>query len=141
MIKEDCINRKPSIPNEWKSEFKDVDDFIDYIWDRVDTSDFEDGYTSPVKNAETNEWFKITASDKREELHDLFVEMINREKVPSVTSHIKKGHWIGHGANGFYGKCSECGQSIQVDAWYANNMKYCPNCGAKMKTKSESEEK
>lgn len=82
---EDCISRTPSIPKEWQDVFKDVDEFIEYIWDRVDTSDFEDGYTSPVTNAEPNEWFKVTASDKREQLYDLFVEMIERKNVPSVT--------------------------------------------------------
>ena len=76
---EDCVSREPSIPKEWKDSFKDVDDFIEFIWDRVDTSDFEDSYTSPVANAEPNELFKVTASDKREQLYDLFVEMIKRE--------------------------------------------------------------
>lgn len=82
---EDCISRTPSIPKEWQDVFKDVDEFIEYIWDRVDISDFEDGYTSPVTNAEPNEWFKVTASDKREQLYELFVEMIERKNVPSVT--------------------------------------------------------
>lgn len=81
---DDCVSRKPSIPKEWQDSFKDVDDFIEFIWDRVDTSDFEDSYTSPVKNAEPNELFKVTASDKREQLYDLFVEMIKRDKVPPV---------------------------------------------------------
>lgn len=82
---DDCVSRTPSIPKEWQDSFKDVDDFIEYIWDRVDTSDFEDSYTSPVINAEPNELFKVTASDKREQLYDLFVEMIKRDKVSPVT--------------------------------------------------------
>lgn len=82
---DDCVSREPSIPKEWQDTFKDVDDFIEYIWDRVDTSDFEDSYTSPVVNAEPNELFKVTASDKREQLYDLFVEMIKRDNMPPVT--------------------------------------------------------
>lgn len=81
----DYINRTTSIPKEWQDVFKDVDEFIEFIWDRVDTSDFEDSYTSPVINAEPNELFKVTASDKREQLYDLFVEMVKRKNVPSVT--------------------------------------------------------
>lgn len=81
----DCVSQERSIPKEWQNSFKDVDDFIEYIWDRVDTSDFEDSYTSPVINAEPNELFKVTASDKREQLYDLFVEMIKRDNLPSVT--------------------------------------------------------
>lgn len=91
---EDCISRTPSIPKEWQDVFKDVDEFIEYIWDRVDTSDFEDGYTSPVTNAEPNEWFKVTASDKREQLYELFVEMIERKNVPSVTPQEPKTGYI-----------------------------------------------
>lgn len=91
---EDAVSRTPNIPKEWQDSFKDVDDFIEYIWDRVDTSDFEDSYTSPVANAEPNELFKVTASDKREQLYDLFVEMIKRDKAPSVTPTRKKGKCI-----------------------------------------------
>lgn len=80
---DDCVSREPSIPKEWQDSFKDVDDFIEYIWDRVDTSDFEDSYTSPVANAEPNELFKVTASDKREQLYDLFVKMIKGDKYKS----------------------------------------------------------
>lgn len=42
------------------------------------------------------------------------------------------GHWIGKDISGtnFYGKCSECGQEFQIDAWYTQNMNYCPNCGS-----------
>lgn len=91
---EDCISRTPSIPKEWQDVFKDVDEFIEYIWDRVDTSDFEDGYTSPVTNAEPNEWFKVTASDKREQLYELFVEMIERKNVPSAAPQKPKTGYI-----------------------------------------------
>lgn len=91
-LRVDCINRTPSIPKEWQDVFKDVDEFIEFIWDRVDTSDFEDSYTSPVMNAEPNELFKVTASDKREQLYDLFVEMIERKNVPSATP--QEPSWI-----------------------------------------------
>ncbi len=85
------MSREAFIPKEWQDTFEDVDDFIEYIWDKVDTSDFEDSYTSPVVNAEPNELFKVTASDKREQLHDLFVEMIKRKNAPSVTP---KSRWV-----------------------------------------------
>jgi len=134
----DCVSRTPSIPKEWQDTFKDVDEFIAYIWDRVDTSDFEDSYTSPVINAEPNELFKITASEKREELYDLFVEMIERNNVPSVTpQEPRKGHWIDD-------KCSVCGKGtedlISSREWYKNEEpNFCPFCGAKMVEPQESE--
>lgn len=105
LVVEDCVSREPSIPKEWQDTFKDVDDFIEYIWDRVDTSDFEDSYTSPVVNAEPNELFKVTASDKREQLYDLFVEMIKRDKVPPVTP--------------TYENCKDC----QYYEWYSTDGK------------------
>ena len=76
---DDCVSREPSIPKEWKDSFKDIDDFIEYIWDRVDLSDYETSYMSPVAYAEPNELFKVTASDKQEQLYDLFEKMIKRE--------------------------------------------------------------
>ena len=54
-ICEDVIARKPEIPDEWKDVFTDVDDFIKYIWERVDTRDFEDSYNPATFNAEPNE--------------------------------------------------------------------------------------
>lgn len=90
-MRKEYIEREAHIPKEWKDVFKDVDDFIEYIWDRVDTSDFEDSYIPTVTNAEPNEYFKETSDDKREQLHDLFVEMIKREHVTTkVTIFINK---------------------------------------------------
>lgn len=137
---EDAVSRQANIPKEWQDTFKDVDDFIEYIWDRVDTSDFEDNFTSPVANAEPNELFKVTASDKREQLYDLFVEMITRENAPSVTPTRKRGKWIcvHHIENKITydsWKCSECQHdfnSEEESMVYFNEYKYCPNCGAEM---------
>lgn len=135
---EDCISRMPSIPKEWQDVFKDVDEFIEYIWDRVDTSDFEDGYTSPVTNAESNEWFKVTASEKREQLYELFVEMIERKNMPSVTpQNPRKGHWEvvsdGYSDNAYICECSECKDTVWVYKDADRKWNYCPNCGADMR--------
>jgi len=126
---DDCVSREPSIPKEWQDTFKDVDEFIEYIWDRVDTSDFEDSYISPVVNAEPNELFKVTANDKREQLYDLFVEMIKRKNVPPVTPTRKSGlHWIERFDNeSMWLECPHC----HMDSIAAYN--YCPNCGASFK--------
>ena len=46
------------------------------------------------KTSIPKEWqgtFKVTASDKREQLHDLFVEMITRENAPCVAPTHKCG--------------------------------------------------
>jgi DNA-directed RNA polymerase subunit RPC12/RpoP len=55
----------------------------------------------------------------------------------------EKGKWLNKDASGyrFYGKCSECGQEFCLNAWYAQNMKYCPNCGCRMIGVQESEDK
>lgn len=126
---EDCVSREASIPEEWKDTFKDVDDFICFIWDRVDTSDFENSYISTVVNAEPNEFFKVTASDKREQLYDLFVEMITRENAPSVKPARKVGKWSEEYMGCMYDVCSECGQKVTTGFF---KFKYCPCCGARM---------
>lgn len=132
---EDAVSRTPNIPKEWQDTFKDADDFIEYIWDRVDTSDFEDNYTSPVANAEPNELFKVTASDKREQLYDLFVEMIKRDKAPSVAPTRKKGKWIfsktifdKHGCTAECPSCHKKWKTYDEIRWRKEN-KFCPNCG------------
>ena len=126
---EDAVSRQASIPKEWQDTFKDVDDFIEYIWDRVDTSDFEE---SPVANAEPNELFKVTASDKREQLYDLFVEMITRENAPSVTPIRKEGYWIEVNANMYTcSNCSHCFTIVPEDN-RIQQFNYCPNCKTKM---------
>lgn len=133
-----AINRKAVIPKEWQDIFGDVDEFIEYIWDRVDTSDFKDSYTSPVVNAEPNELFRVTASDKREQLHDLFVEMIKRENAPSVAPTRKKGKWmvyplIDEGRVELV--CPICGDTFirAVDS----KPHFCENCGADMRGDEE----
>ena len=133
----DCVSRTPSIPKDWQDTFKDVDDFIEYIWDRVDTSDFEDSYTSPVINGEVNESFKVTSSDKREQLYELFVEMITRSNMPSVTPIRPKGHWIEYGWNdngiARWGiKCDHCYKKYKYGGEIWGKANFCPNCGAIM---------
>ena len=126
---EDCISRTPNIPKEWQDTFKDVDEFIAFVWDRVDTSDFEDSYTSPVFNAEPNELFKVSASDKREQLYELFVEMIYRKKAISVKPKTEKCKWIR------YDYRTICPKNHDVNNPYwripenAEYLKYCPYCG------------
>jgi len=75
---------------------------------------------------------------KRYDELDRVIEEIKKVITPQP----KTGHWIGRDASGtnFYGKCSCCGQEIQIDAWFTANMNYCPNCGAKMIEPQESEE-
>lgn len=53
---------------------------------------------------------------------------------PHVAPVRKKGKWLNKDTSGyhFYGRCSECGQEFVIDAWYTENMKYCPACGARM---------
>ena len=60
-------------------------------------------------------------------------ELVN-EKMKDIVVERKKGKWLNKDTSGyyFYGKCSECGQEFCVNVWYTQNMKHCPNCGARM---------
>jgi hypothetical protein len=107
----DCVRREPSIPKGWQDlfdeyELEDVDDFIEFIWERVDTSDFEDDYRGNpfTMNTEPNECFKVTADDKRYELYELFREIIKRETAPAVEPELR---WIPIEED-FPGKGTQC---------------------------------
>lgn len=49
----------------------------------------------------------------------------------------RKGKWIYKANDYAYGmpeyECDQCGY------WYPENSNYCPNCGAKMETRNESD--
>lgn len=139
---EDAVSRKAVIPDKYRDMFQDVDEFIEFIWDRVDTSDFEDSYYPTVFcNPEPNENIKVTASDKRDALYDLLVDLIKRESAPSVTPTRKVGKWIKHKSNmtcedvdnlgdedwdGTTYECSICHKE------YFHTTNFCPNCGSEM---------
>lgn len=81
--------------------------------------------------------------DETERIREFSCRIANAEhwqdkikELPSVTPTRKKGKWLNKDASGyhFYGKCSECEQEFCVDAWYTQNMKFCPNCGAEMES-------
>lgn len=62
------------------------------------------------------------------ELYDIL------ERLPTIDAvEAKHGEWIDE-KNGYYwfGKCSSCRKEFAIDGWYASDMNYCPNCGAKM---------
>lgn len=74
------------------------------------------------------------------ENEDVARKMMN--KLPSVNSQPKTGHWIRElirnekgGCIGAKMICSECGNDNKHDEY----MIYCPNCGAKMVEPQESE--
>lgn len=51
--------------------------------------------------------------------------------IPTIEER-KEGEWIDAGWDGE--KCSLCGWNID-DTYYSKQFKYCPNCGAKMKSR------
>lgn len=85
-------------------------------------------------------YFKITNGAYPNETIEQFIDRLVKEldALPPVTPQPKTGQWV----NGEY--CSECGCDVPtfiIDWRWQEDMdaKYCPNCGAKMKGKSEEE--
>jgi len=68
--------------NEWwnafRGSFQTQEDVIDFIFERLDTSDFEDSYVDMGGYGEPNECFKTTADDKREILYDFMMSLISK---------------------------------------------------------------
>lgn len=58
--------------------FKDEEDVIEFIFERLDISDFEDSYINVGGYGEPNEMFKITANDKRDVLRDFMMDLVER---------------------------------------------------------------
>lgn len=67
-------------------------------------------------------------------------ELIDEQPTVDAVK-VKHGDWLNEeDGYSWYGKCSVCGESWNIDAYYAGNMNYCPNCGAKMDGKENRNE-
>lgn len=62
----------------FQGSFEDEEDVIGFIFERLNTSDFEDSYIDAGGYGEPNEKFKYSAEDKKEALYDFMMELINR---------------------------------------------------------------
>lgn len=68
--------------NEWRhafqGSFEDEEDVIEFIFEHLDTSRFEDGYIDAGGYGEPNEMFKYTAEDKKQSLYDFMMELLDK---------------------------------------------------------------
>lgn len=68
------------LSNEWWNTFggafEEEEDVIEFIIERIDTSEFEDSYIDAGGYGEPNEMFKITAEDKREQLYQFMLSLL-----------------------------------------------------------------
>lgn len=51
---------------------------VEFIFERLDTSDFEDSLTPMTANAEPNEHMKYSADEKREVLYEFMMDLVKR---------------------------------------------------------------
>jgi DNA-directed RNA polymerase subunit RPC12/RpoP len=92
------------------------------------------GYDISIESDEGLDAYKTVIKEMLCKIYD--VQKENIEKLPSIQSKPKTGHWIekdGFDGDTYY-DCSECGESwttIEGTPWN-NGMNYCPNCGARM---------
>lgn len=69
------------IRKEWQSAlygFDTEEDVIEFIFERLDTSDFEDSFTPMTTASEPNECMKYSADEKREALHEFMMDLVKR---------------------------------------------------------------
>jgi hypothetical protein len=66
--------------NEWWNAFRGCfqteEDVIEFIFKRLNTSDFEDSYVDMGGYEEPNEMIKVTAEDKKQLLYDFMMELV-----------------------------------------------------------------
>lgn len=67
---------------EWENAlygFETEEDIIEFIFERLDTSDFEDSFTNVGSGwAEPNTLMKYSADEKREALYDFMMDLVKR---------------------------------------------------------------
>lgn len=69
------------IAKEWSnslSSFQSEEDVIEFIFERLNTSDFEDSFVVVGNNREPNECIKFSTEDKREVLYDFMMDLVER---------------------------------------------------------------
>lgn len=54
------------------------EDVVEFIFERLNTSDFEDSFVVVGNNREPNECIKFSAEDKREVLYDFMMDLVER---------------------------------------------------------------
>lgn len=66
----------------FRCNFETEEDVIEFIFERLNTDDFEDSYIDAGGYyGEPNEMFKLTADDKRQLLYDFMIYLVNRERT------------------------------------------------------------
>lgn len=69
------------IGKEWSNAlcgFDTEEEVIEFIFERLDTSDFKDSFTPMTTAAEPNEFMKYSADEKREVLYDFMMDLVKR---------------------------------------------------------------
>jgi len=68
------------LDNDWHHAFRGCfeteEDVIEFIYEHLNTSDFEDSYVDAGGYGEPNEMFKVTANDKKAMLYDFMMELV-----------------------------------------------------------------
>lgn len=69
------------LKDEWyygfNGNFETEEDVIEFIFERLNTSDFKDSYIDAGGYGEPNEMFKVTAEAKKQLLYDFIMSLID----------------------------------------------------------------
>lgn len=65
--------------NGFRGSFETEEDVIEFIFSKLDTSDFENSYIDMGGSGEPNESFMASADDKRELLYDFMIWLIDEK--------------------------------------------------------------
>jgi hypothetical protein len=64
--------------NAFRGSFETEEDVIEFIYERIDTKDFEDSHIDIGRHGEPNECFIQTAEDKKQLLYDFMMDLIEK---------------------------------------------------------------
>ena len=122
-----------------RGSFETEDDVFDYIFNRVDTSDFEDSYIDAGRHGDCNELVKITASDKRNTMYDFMMAILDEVQqyraigtLPACRAAMEKQTAKRPRIMGNAMICPSCPRCFK-----SASPTYCPSCGQKLKWEDE----
>ena len=64
--------------NAFQGSFETEEDVVEFIFEHLDTSGFEDSYIDVAGYGEPNEMFKYTKEDKKNALYDFMMGLIEK---------------------------------------------------------------
>lgn len=122
------------LTNDWwngfQGSFETDEDVIEFIFERINTKDFEDSYIDVGGHGgEPNELMKYTVEEKRETISDYLNYLVERKD--RLEENLTRKYPVRYG-NHIAPYCPVCRSSEYLHNEDSNENDYCGQCGTKL---------